>query len=168
MNPKNRLYAVGTAALIIVAALAWTKPWKPIRDPVWDHLIQKNGPDYEVLHRVLTIGEPSKVQQVSREDFKFVVDSTLHKNERVQAGAFDALAFLSRNPAFQVEAWEKIRGMKTAKNQNLAKHYWMAAMVAKLPEIKGELLASQLSQDPQLAAEASRLIAIGKEAKWLE
>ncbi len=168
MKSSDRLYAVGTAAIIIVVAVAWMKPWKPNHDPVWDHLIQKNGPDYEVLYRVLTIGEPSKVQQVNREDFMFVVNATSHKNERVQAGAFDALAFLSRNPRFQDEAWQKIRGLKGAKNQNLAKKYWWTAMKARLPEIKGELIAFQSSQDPQVAAEASRLISIGKEAKWIE
>ncbi len=168
MKSSDKLYALATAAIIIVAAVAWVKPWKPYRGPVWDHLIQEKGPDYEVLYRVLTIGEPSKVQQVSREDFMFVVNSTSHKNERVQAGAYDALAFLSRNPKYQSEAWQKIRSLKNAKNQNLAKKYWWAAMKARLPEIKGELTASQSSQDPQIAAEASRLIAIGKEAKWME
>lgn len=163
------MFAVGTAAIItIVVAVAWMKPWKSNRDPVWDHLIQKNGPDYEVLYRVLTIGEPSKVQTVSRDDFLFVVSATSHKNENIQAGAFDALAFLSRNPKYQSEAWQKIRSLKNAKNQNLAKKYWWVAMKARLPEIKRELTASQSSQDPQIAAEASRLIAIGKEAKWME
>lgn len=162
------MYGIGSAAMVIVAGVAWMKPWKSKRDPTWESLIEQRGPDYEVLYRVLTIGEPSKVQQVSRQDFNFVVASTAHKNDKVKAGAFDALAYLSRNPAFQVEAWDKIRGMKTSENQNLAKSYLMTAMMAKLPEVKGELLTSQSSQDPQIATEASRLIEIGRKAKWLE